>query len=600
MIDSKIIFYRLRELWVFIPRTHRRQIFFLGLLIVLTSVAEIISIGAVVPFLGVLMSPELALNFKIIKFLTSYFNLYGYRQITGFLTIAFITAALIAGAFRFILVLVQTRLSNAIGAEISVDIYKKTLYQPYEIHITRNTSEIIATISSKTSNVVNLVILPAVTLVGACFLLVIILCALVLLNPTIALITYTSFALIYGLIILLAKKRLSQYSYQISVNQNKIIKALQEGLGGIRDVLIDGTQEFYLKVYKKADLPLRKAVANLQIVSNSPRYLIEALGMTVIAGVAFFLTQNSEGGGFSSAVPILGALALGAQRVLPMLQQAYSSWSSLQGGQASLEDVLALLKQPIDTQDFVPLEKKLSLRECISIEELSFCYPQSEAKIISNLSLRIKKGSRIGIIGQTGGGKSTLLDLLMGLLHPQAGRILIDEIPIDGSNCANWQKSIAHVPQGIFLADSTIAENIAFGLPIEKINMSKVKEAAKKAQISEVIESWDLKYNTVIGERGVRLSGGQRQRIGIARALYKDADVIIFDEATSALDSETENAVINSIEALGKNLTIIIVAHRLTTLRNCAEIFELSEGKLGPPKKYSELITSSNDKKMSI
>jgi ATP-binding cassette subfamily B protein len=286
----------------------------------------------------------------------------------------------------------------------------------------------------------------------------------------------------------------------------------------------------------------------------------------------------------------LGSLALGAQRLLPILQQAYVNWTSMLGGEASLRDTIELLNQPMPQSKKIDTQNKNSFKQGVRFENVSFRYSEKSTLVLNKINLTIEKGARIGFIGTTGSGKSTFLDIVMGLLKQTSGLILIDEKPIEIYNNREWQNRIAHVPQSIFLTDSTIAENIAFGIPFNQIDFNKVTEASRKAQIDKNIENWPLKYSTLVGERGVRLSGGQRQRIGIARALYKNADIIVFDEATSALDNETEKEVMQAIDELGDDLTILIVAHRITTLKNCDLIVELKNGEIQDIGNYDHII----------
>jgi ATP-binding cassette, subfamily B, bacterial PglK len=307
--------------------------------------------------------------------------------------------------------------------------------------------------------------------------------------------------------------------------------------------------------------------------------------------LAYALSKDIDG--FGKAVPILGALALGAQRMLPAMQQSYSAWTSLRGEQDALQDTLALLEQPLPDYAYQPSPEPISFQRQILFNNISFRYSPQAPWVLKNLTLTIAKGSRVGFIGTTGSGKSTLLDLLMCLLPPTEGTFKVDGQAINSTNLRAWQAHIAHVPQAIFLADSSIAENIAFGLPKNEIDHARVRLAAEQAQISDAIESWPQQYNTFVGERGVRLSGGQRQRIGIARALYKQADVIVFDEATSALDNDTEEAVMQAIESLSKDLTILIIAHRLTTLKNCPQIVELGDCAIKSIGSYQDLISQS-------
>lgn len=573
------------RLWEHIELRRRYQLGSLVILMVLASLAEVASIGAVLPFLGVLTAPEKLFSHQLALPLITVLGIDKPEQIILPLTIIFGIAALTSGLARLVLLWVQTRLSYAIGADLSISIYRRTLYQPYAVHVARNSSEVISGISNKANVIVGYTIMPVLTIANSALIMVAILVALIAIEPGVALSAIGGFGAIYLLVILLTKKHLAQFSKQISQESNQVIKALQEGLGGIRDVLIDGTQEAYCDIYRKADLPLRRAQANIQIISISPRYGVEALGMVLIAGLAYSLSgQTAE---MVGVIPVLGALALGAQRLLPVLQQAYSGWTSMRGGQTILQDALAFLDQPMPESVDIPVSVLFN-REIV-FDDMSFRYATHLPWILRGISIQIPKGSRIGFIGTTGSGKSTLLDIVMGLLEPSEGAMRVDGEAIDRENQRGWQLHIAHVPQSIFLADTSIAENIAFGIPYDCIDHDRVREAATQAQIAETIESWAMQYKTVVGERGVRLSGGQRQRIGIARALYKKADVIVFDEATSALDNETEQAVMDAIERLGDDQTILIVAHRLSTLNKCTKIIELSDGQVKRVGSYSEI-----------
>lgn len=561
--------------WHLTPRRRFQFVLILGLMI-LTSCAEVVSIGSMLPFLSVLTSPENIFQYSFVKNLANFLNLERPTQLLLPLTIVFSGAAIASGIMRLLLLWASTRLSFAAGADISTTIYKKTLLQPYAVHISRNSGEVINGILGKTSETVTC-ITSALTIIASTVILTGILFTLLAINPVIALSAFGGFGLMYSIIVKLTAHRLVENSKQIAKASTTVIKSLQDGLGGIRDVLIDGTQATYVNFYKEADSLLKKAHANNQLIGGSPRYAIEALGMVLIASLAFSMTNSSEG--IDKALPILGVLAMGAQRLLPILQSLYASWSGIQGSHASFVDTLALLDQPIPSDvDFREKVPSIVFRHSLVLKEVSFRYAPDLPETLKDVSLSIKKGSRVGFIGTTGSGKSTLLDCIMGLLEPTEGRIEIDGVPITKNNFRTWQRHIAHVPQVIYLADTTIMENIAFGIAKDEINIEKVIQAAKQAQLEQVIQGWPNKFQTIVGERGIRLSGGQRQRIGIARALYKDADVIVFDEATSSLDSETEQAVIQSISYLSKDLTILIIAHRHSTIADCSEVFRLEHG----------------------
>ena len=596
MQPSQSIITLLKRLWHHINPRRRGQFGLLLVLMLLASFAEILGIGAVLPFLAVLTAPERVFEHAAAQPFIRALGLTEPAQLLLPLTIAFGAAALIAGITRLLLLWASTRLSFATGADLSIDIYRRTLYQPYVVHCARNSSEIINSISNKTSAVINIITM-LLTLISSAAMLITILLALLSLDPIIALAAFGGFGLIYVIIIALTRKQLSNNGERIARESTRVIKSLQEGLGGIRDVLIDGSQATYCQIYRNADLPMRRAQGNNSFISASPRYGMEALGMLLIATLAYSLSQQADG--IAKAIPILGALALGAQRLLPVLQQAYGAWTIIRGEQPSFKDALDLLDQHLPDYAGQPAAQPLPFKHNISLKQLTFRYSPQTPYVLKQLNLTIAKGSRVGFIGTTGSGKSTLLDIVMGLLQPTDGTLEIDGQPVTPTNNRAWQAHIAHVPQAIFLADSSIEENIAFGVPIDQIDPQRVRQAAQQAQIADSIESWPKKYQTFVGERGIRLSGGQRQRIGIARALYKQADVIIFDEATSALDNETEQAVMEAIEGLSKDLTLLIIAHRLTTLKNCTQIVELGEDSIKRTGTYAQMVGGSTAQQIS-
>ena len=588
MMTNQSITQLLIRLWHHISLRRRGQFGLLLVLMLLSSFAEMLSIGAMLPFLGVLTAPERVFNFATAQPIIRALNLNEPAQLLLPLTIAFCFAALIAGLMRILLLWSTNRLSFAVGADLSIGIYRRTLYQPYALHCTRNSSEVISGISSKSNVVIYNIIVPTLTLFSSSIILIAILVLLLSINPLIAISAFGGFGIIYVFIIKMTRKQQISNSRSIASESVQVTKSLQEGLGGIRDILIDGNQEAYCQIYSNADLPLRRAQGNSLFIGSCPRYGVEALGMILIATLAYWLSNNEDG--IASVIPVIGALAVGAQRLLPLLQQAYSSWSSITSGQASLQDALTLLDQPLPDKVNLLAEQSFKFKRNITLKQLGFKYSSVSSYVIKDLNLTITKGTRTGFIGITGSGKSTLLDIIMGLLQPTEGQLLIDGQVILSGNCCAWQAHIAHVPQAIFLADSSIEENIAFGVPKDQIDHLRVKKAARQAQIAESIQSWPNQYQTFVGERGVRLSGGQRQRIGIARALYKQADVIIFDEATSALDNVTEQAVMQAIEGLSQDLTVLIIAHRLTTLKNCTQIVELGEGGIKHIGSYNDIV----------
>jgi ATP-binding cassette, subfamily B, bacterial PglK len=594
MSNSKLKFQisNLLSLWGHLSARRHKQFYLLLVLMIVASFSEVVSIGAILPFIGVLTAPENIYQHHLMQPVVQYLELSSAKQLMLPLTITFMLSALFAGSVRLVLLYVTTRLSFAAGADLSINIYSRTLYQDYSVHVERNSSEVINGIITKTNIVIGGVINPLLILFSSIFLLTGILVALLVIDTLVALTASVGFGFLYWAIILFTHQQLKENSKCIASQSTQMIKSLQEGLGGIRDVLINGSQQFYCQLYKKADLPLRRASGNNVFISSSPRFAMEAIGMAMIASLAYILTQQESG--LITAIPVLGALALGAQRLLPALQQAYSAYSTLNASKTSFEDVLELLDQPLPLYANQSISSMSTFKKEIQLNNLSFRYAADRTEntpcVLKNINLKLSKGSRIGFMGETGSGKSTLLDIIMGLLPPTEGHLIIDGQPITNENRRAWQSQISHVPQNIYLSDSSIIENIAFGVPKVEINHQQVEKAAKQAQISDLIESWQDGYQTFVGERGIRLSGGQRQRIGIARALYKQANVLIFDEATSSLDNDTEQAVMRAIETLGRDLTILIIAHRLTTLKGCDQIVKLDKNNIVHTGSYHDMI----------
>jgi len=591
---SLSLFDMLRHLWGHLSRRRQGQLTFAVILMILSGFAEVISLGAVLPLIGALISPDRLYENKVVLKMTQVIGIQNTQQLVAIISITFVFASLVSGGVRLVVLWVCTRLSFSTAVDLSISMYRRTLCQPYRVHLARNSAEVISGITAKTSNVAIGVLMPMLGLISSAVMLLAVVLTLMAIDPLVATISVVGFGSCYAAITLITRNRVEQNSQKIAVQQTRLFRAIEEGLGGIRDVILDGTQSLYCAIYYEADKSLRMAQSSNTFISASPRYAMEALGMIVMTAIAYSLSNRE--GGLAGALPVLGVMALAAQRLVPALQHAYAAWINIAGNKASLADALDFLNQPLPQQStLIKNNGKIVFEKCIRLENVSFKYTAEGLDIFENLNLMIPKGARVAFVGSTGSGKSTLTDIIMGLLQPTSGRMLIDDVPIDGSNVFDWQKNIAHVPQSIYLADGTIAENIAFGESFEKINMERVRLAAQNAQIAEYIETSAVDgYQTQVGERGVRLSGGQRQRIGVARALYKQANVLILDEATSALDTATERALMDSIEKMGREITVIMIAHRLTTVQDCDSLFEFKAGKLiAQESSYNQLLRRS-------
>jgi len=568
-----------------LPSRRRGQLGLLVGLMFVGALAEVLSLGAVVPFLAILTDPVLAMRQPFVGGVIGLLGLGEGEDLRWTLTLLFGGAAVAAGAVRILLIYATARLNFGIGHEIGAEVYRRSLYQPYEVHVSRNSSTILGGL-----NKVDIVVWVVFSLLNTCSAVLMAGCIVVTLlfiDAQVALAALLGFGGVYAAVTVFTRKRLARNSEVINRAYDSRVQTMQEGLGGIRDVLLDKAQGVFARRFAEIDWPMRQAQASNNFIGPSPRFVVEALGMVLIALLAYYLT--SAGGGVVAAIPTLGALALGAQRLMPLLQQTYQGWVYVAGNRQLLGDVATLLRQPVspDTQLDVP---PLPFDHEIALDKVSFRYQGDAPLVLDDVSLSIPSGARVGLAGPSGSGKSTLMDLLMGLLEPTSGAISVDGQRLAGAARVAWQHNIAHVPQAIFLLDASFAENIAFGIPAQQVDLHRVREAARQAQIADFIEAGPMGYQGLVGERGVRLSGGQRQRVGIARALYKQATVLVFDEATSALDDETEAAVMQAINGLGRDLTIVLIAHRVSTLQGCDIIHRLDQGRLAFSGSYQALL----------
>ncbi len=576
------------QLWGQLSRRRRAQLGLLVVVMLASSVAEVVSLAAVLPFLAVLANPTALWEQPLVQQWAPRLGMDNSQELLLPITLAFALAAIGAGAIRLLTLWLNGLLAAAIGSDLSCEAYRRTLYQPYAVQVARNSSGLIASISTDVNRVIFQVLNPLLLLLSSALIALGLVGTLLAIDWTIAVGAGLVIALVYVAAMASSKRPLQQLGQQQVVLNQQLIQALQEGLGAIRDVLLDGSQPFYAQSYRQADQPLRRVQAQGSFLSSYPRLVLEPAGLALIALMGYLLVGH---GGVARALPLLGALALGAQRLLPMAQKVYEGWAQSRSAKGSLATVLALLAQPLPAEALLPPPEPLAMQHTLRLDGVRFRYGQELPEVLRGVDLEIRRGERIGLIGSTGSGKSTLVDLIMGLLEPTAGRILVDGVnlydPLQPERLAAWRAAIAHVPQSIYLADSSIAENIAFGIPKELINHTQVRQAAQQAQIAGFIEGSPQGYATFVGERGIRLSGGQRQRIGIARALYKRAKLLVLDEATAALDTATEQAVMEAVEGLSRDLTILMIAHRLSTVASCDRVIRLQQGCIaaeGPPR----------------
>lgn len=581
------VFVTIEGIWHHLSTTRRLQVGLLLATMLISGFAEILSLGAIVPFILALNQPEKLLNVPILREICNALNYNTLDKAVLLATFLFVVAVVLAAFVRVLNIWLNNTLAGEIGADLSCEAYRRTLYQPYDIHMSTNTSALIATSTSQVNRAVSAIgfFFQLITsLISSSFIII----GLLLVNFKVSVYSIAAISCFYLILAFSTKQRLSNNSKTVAKSVKEQVKSLQESLGHIRDVILDAAQESFVTAYRSKELPQRRLMAQSKFLSEYPRYVIEAVGLV---GLAFFAGSIAIlKGTTNDALAVIGVLALGAQKLLPMLQRIYSSWSRIEALGSDLSDVLSRLQQPMPTA--LAQKSKYDFQQDLKLDNIYFRYSNDKKDVLKGLSLTIRKGQCIGLMGASGCGKSTMADLIMGLLVPDSGRILIDNKDLHNSADPEflqaWRQGISHVPQNVYLADITIAENIAWGLPTDEIDFDRLEWSADLAQVSEFIHSLPLNYFTRVGEQGVFLSGGQRQRIGLARAFYKESNLLILDEATSALDTRTEEAVVDAMGARRHALTTIMITHRASTLRYCDEIITFEDGNISSKSMSSQ------------
>ncbi|WP_205480423.1 ABC transporter ATP-binding protein [Sphingomonas arenae] len=557
------------------PRQRRRILLLLALMLV-GGVSELLTIGAVVPFLALLADADAVTRFPVLGETLSLLGATSRGDQLLALTLAFMAATLVAAALRILLAWGTQRFAMRFGHHLAAEIHRRTLLQPYSWHVRHRSSVTISTLD-QVQQLLFTVILPLLQGLSATLIALFIVAALIAVDPLTAFSAAAGVGTLYFGISMLTRSRIRRAARIIGKAHVERVRLVQESLGGIRDIIIDGSQDRYHDAFRTVDLRLNKARARLSVIAQTPRFLIEAVGMIAIAGLALLLAGRA--GGIAAALPVLGALALGAHRLLPLIQQIYQTYTNLSGNSQIVGQVAQQLALPLPPAQAEPA-KRLPFHDRIEIRQVAYSYPTRPVQVLRGIDMTIPRGAKFALAGRTGSGKSTLADLVMGLIAPDEGSILVDGIPLTDRNVRAWQNNIAHVSQTIFLSDASIASNIALGRP-DQLDTERVRAAAREAALDDFIQSLPEGYETQVGERGVQLSGGQRQRLGLARALYKQAPFLVLDEATSALDPETEAAILGALDGyVAKGGTLLLIAHRSSTLAACDLIVRLEAGRI--------------------
>jgi len=560
-------------------------------LMILVGCMELAGTASVAPFLAVLAKRSVI---ETNPYLSTVYLALGFENARSFLIALGVLAIVMLIATSVLNVLANyaaLRFSNMRRHRLSCDLLEQYLRQPYSFFLQRNTSSITKTMLSEVDMVINNALTPSLELISNSITATAVLVLLIAVNPSLALILIGGLGGCYLLLYASIRKSQKRIGRQRREANRERFKIVSEALGGIKEIKVIGCEQAYLKAFTKPSKLASKHQATNKVLAHSPQYLVKGMVFSAILVVAVYVLGKDEAA-LQKFLPILGLYAVGGSRLIPALQKIYSCLSEIQFGSAAVDDVLEDLKllgqdkNKVNQNSIEPMHLQKSLR----LINVTFTYEGSDVPAIENINLEIDSKTAVGIIGATGAGKSTLIDLILGLLYPDSGEILIDGIPLTKENARAWQKTIGYVPQHIFLADDTITHNIAFGVPETKIDHSMVEKAARMAQIHEFVSKLPEGYQTRVGEQGTRFSGGQRQRLGIARALYHNPDVLVLDEATNALDNETEAEVMKAINDLSGTKTVIMIAHRLSTVQRCDKIVKLEMGKIISCGRYHEVV----------
>ena len=580
----------LKKLLFLLTSKERKEASLLLVMIIIMVFIDMVGVASILPFMAVLTNPSLIETNIILNNLFQVSKIFGVENSKEFLFVSglFLFLILIISLFlKAITSYAQQRFIKMREYSIGKRLIAGYLHQPYSWFLGRHSADLGKTILSEVEVVSGFGIAPLLELIAKGLATFALITLLIVVNPKLAITVGLTLSLTYLVIFFFLKGRLKRIGKERLKNNELRFTAVSEAFGASKEVKVGGLEKFYIKLFSDPAKNFARTQASYFAIALLPRYILEALAFGGILLITLFLMINS--GSFDKSLPIISLYVFAGYRLMPALQQIYSAFTDLAVVGPSLNKLFDDLKN-LNLPNYDQDDKILSLNKSIVLNDVNYSYPNSSKISLKNINIEISAKSTIGLVGATGSGKTTTVDIILGLLEAQKGFLEIDGQVVNQKNVRSWQRLIGYVPQHIYLSDDSILSNIAFGLDVDEIDQEAVEKASKIANLHNfVVEKLDNQYQTVVGERGVRLSGGERQRIGIARALYHNPQVLILDEATSALDNQTEKAVIDAISNLRRNITIILIAHRLNTVKNCDVIFKLENGSLIEKGTFNEL-----------
>jgi len=562
---------------------------------------EVVGVASILPFMSMVLDPDQISSNQILSFLFNFFKFDNVETFLFYSGVAVLVLLAFSNFFSAFMYWAITYFSKMQGHIISMRLLKHYLSNNYLFFIERNSSDLGKNILSEIDRVVKGVVLQALQAISKAILTIVVFTFLIYINPFIAIISVLSIGGAYFIFYIISRSYLSTIGEKQSIALFHRYRTVDEAMMGIKDIKLKSLERNFIGRFRQPSIDNARFSAQGLVIAILPRYLLETVAFGGIISIILILLSNDVL--ISEIIPVLSLYAVAGYRLLPAVQNIYSAQSMIKYNRPALMIIINDLKE-IETEEKNELsnevDQMIKFDKKITVNDIFFKYPKSKKNVIDGISLSILKNTSIGFAGSTGSGKTTLIDVILGLLDPKKGNIIVDDTIINNQNLLSWQNKISYVPQTIFLIDESISSNIAFGIKREEIDHDKVAKAAQLANLDRFVEDLPEKYDTLVGENGVKLSGGQRQRIGIARALYNEPEVLVLDEATSALDGITENYVMEAIESLSNKLTLIIVAHRITTIENCDMIYFLEEGKIKDYGTYNELISKNSQfKKMA-
>lgn len=594
------MFSTFRKIFDLLSPRERRGMFFLLLMIFTMALLDAVGVASILPFIAVLANPNQVESNAVLVFLQKHFGFNDNKEFLFFLGSLMFVLLLLSIAFKTVTTYAQLRFALMREHSIGKRMFEGYLNQPYSWFLNRNSAELGKTILSEINNLIWHALLPMVALVAQTTVAIALLGLLLLVDAKLAITVGAVLITAYGVILAFASSFLARMGVERDRANETRFNIVSEAFDAFKEIKLGGLENAYSRQFSASSEIYARHQASAQIVALLPRYLLEAIafgGMLLL-----ILVLLARGGDFAAALPIVALYAFAGYRLMPALQQIYQNASLLRYASSALDGLHADLRGLFPYELNLSLDKKpIQFKELIQLKNIQFTHSNASRYAISEINMKIPVHSKIGLVGVSGSGKTSLVDVLLGLLDLQQGTIEVDGKVINADNLRSWQRCIGYVPQQIYLSDTTIASNIAFGVEVNEVNWDELERAAKLANLHEfVINELPNGYLTVVGERGVRLSGGQRQRIGIARALYNKPSLLVFDEATSALDTLTEHAVMDAVNNLGMGVTIILIAHRLSTVRQCDQIYIMKEGRIVAQGTYDELVEKNIDFRLMV